>query len=158
MGEGKTDVTTEASPEILGHEVEVIRDNVTEIASELDRRRQELFDWRHQLRKHAAKTALIAAAALLLVGASIGIGRMKRRQKVRPMKKARQLRDALARVWAHPERIGRPPPSLGRRVLTAGLAGAVGTAAKSATRRLVENPLGVPVRQIHSRSVVSSVP
>ncbi len=143
MGEGKTDVSTdqsvEASPETLEHEVEAIRDNVTQIASELDHRRHELFDWRLQLRKHAATTAFVAAAAILAIGATIGLGRLRQRRNRRPMKKARQLRDALARVWAHPEHIGQPQPTLGRKVLTAGLAGAASVAAKSLARRVVSS-------------------
>jgi len=137
MGEGKIDVIAEPSPEVLEQEVEAIRDNVTQIASELELRRHELFDWRHQLRKHAAMTALVAGAALLAIGASIGLSRWRRRRNARPLKRARQLRDAFARVLAHPERVARPRPSLGAKVLTAGVTGAASVVAKSLTRRSV---------------------
>jgi hypothetical protein len=89
------------------------------------------------LRKHAAMTALVAGAALLAIGASIGFGRLRRRRGARFVKKARLLRDAFARVLAHPERVARPRPSLGAKVLTAGVTGAVSVVAKSLTRRSV---------------------
>ena len=37
----------------------MIRDNVTQIAQELDQRRRDLFDWRYQLKQHATMTLLV---------------------------------------------------------------------------------------------------
>ena len=67
MGEKAPDVSTEPSPQVLEHEVEVIRDNVTQIAQELDQRRRDLFDWRYQFVQHATMTLLVGAAALFHV-------------------------------------------------------------------------------------------
>jgi len=135
MGEGKTDVNVEASPEFLEQEVQAIRGNVTQIASELDLRRHELFDWRLQLRKHASAIALAATAAALLIGGTIGWRTWRRRS--RPLNKARQLRLAFSRVVAHPERVARPSPSLGTKALSAAVTGSVGVLAKSLTQRIV---------------------
>ena len=137
MGEGKTDVNVEASPESLEQEVEAIRGNVTQIASELDHRRHELFDWRLQLRKHASAIALAATAAALLVGGTIGWRTWHRRRNTRPLNKVRQLRLAFLRVVAHPERVARPQPSLGAKALSAAVTGTVGVLAKSLTQRIV---------------------
>ena len=49
------------------------------------------------------------------------------------MKKARQLRDALARAWDHPERVALPRQNIGAKVLTAAVVGATGVAAKALT-------------------------
>lgn len=139
MGEGKTDVNLEPSPETLEREVEAMRDNVTEIVGELDQRGHELLDWRLQLRRHGAAIALLATGVALLVGGTIGLRRWRRRRNARPLYKARQLRDALSRVVAHPERVARPRPTMGSKVLTAAVAGSVGVLAKSVTRRVVSS-------------------
>ena len=139
MGEKAPDVSTEPSPQVLEHEVEVIRDNVTQIAQELDQRRRDLFDWRYQLKQHATMTLLVGAAALFTFGAAVAFGKWQRRRKTRPMKKARQLRDALARAWDHPERVALPRQNIGAKVLTAAVVGATGVAAKSLTRRIISS-------------------
>jgi len=139
MDEKTPDVSTDPSPQLLEHEVEVIRDNVTQIANELDQRRRNLFDWRYQLKRHATTTMLVGAAVLLAFGATVAFGKWQRRRKTRPMKKARQLRDAVIRAWDHPERVARPRQNIGAKVLTAAVAGATGVAAKSLTRRLISS-------------------
>ena len=51
-------------PAKLEREVEDIRDNISDIVSELDRRGHEILDWRGHLRKHAWLLVAVGASCL----------------------------------------------------------------------------------------------
>jgi hypothetical protein len=53
------------APRKLEHEVEALRDDMTRIVSELDRRGHELLDWRLQLHRHRGLVAIAVAAGVL---------------------------------------------------------------------------------------------
>jgi hypothetical protein len=127
-------------PEELEREVEDIRENIDELVTELDRRGQELLDWRSQLRKH--KLLLLAVGASCLVGLSLtlALGAAKRRRRNRFFAKAGRLREALARMVAHPELVAQPQPGIGKKALTAAVSAGVGALAKTLARQLAEAP------------------
>jgi len=66
------------TPEQLEHDVDDLRDGLTGIVRELDRRRHELLDWRLQLKKH--RVAAVVAAGLLFLG-GLGLLRLARRRR-----------------------------------------------------------------------------
>jgi hypothetical protein len=76
-----------AEPEEIEREVEQIRENLEPVLHELDIRRQELMDWRLQLRRHGPtllKIGAMAAGAIAMVGAARDItGRMSARRRRR---------------------------------------------------------------------------
>jgi hypothetical protein len=114
-----------AEAERLEHDVERIRERLTEVVSELDRRRHALMDWRGQIRKHSGLLGLIGASLAILVGASV------------------VFRVWRARYPPKPPRFGRrappppPPESVGHKVLAASAATVVAVAAKAIARRAV---------------------
>jgi hypothetical protein len=129
-------MTSHRDPQELEREVDLARSELTGVVSELDRRRHALFDWRLQLRQHAASIALVAAGTLLLAGGMIAASIWRRRRRERPLQRARRLREAVSRVIEHPELVARPQPSIGKKALAAAVSGAAGVAAKAVTQRL----------------------
>ena len=81
MGEGTVDVTAntpargdgaegEATERAIEHDIDRLRDRLDGMVGELDRRRQEAFDVRLQLRRHstAVTTAGVVAGVLVVAG------------------------------------------------------------------------------------------
>jgi hypothetical protein len=127
-----TAASTKEEPHELEREVEDIRGNISGIVGELDRRRNDLLDWRLQLRKHAAVLAAVTAGWLLGAGLAAAIDASRRRRRNRPFAKARRLREALSRMVAHPELVAQPHPSIGRKVLAAAASATVAALVKTA--------------------------
>lgn len=136
MGQGTTGVD-EAAPEKAEHEVEEIRNRLTGIARELDRRRHAALDVRGQLRRHAPAVGITAGALVLLVGGSIWLGHWRKARRARALSKARRLRVALSRMIAHPDDVARARPTVGKKALSAIVAAIAGVLAKTLAQRLV---------------------
>ncbi|HMI84045.1 MAG TPA: hypothetical protein VK550_08115 [Polyangiaceae bacterium] len=134
----------EAQPERLEREVEEIRDNISGIVGELDRRGHELFDWRSQLRKHALLIAAIGASCLVGFGVTVAMGVANRRRRNRPLAKARRLREALSRMIAHPELVAQPRPSVSRKAISAAVSATAGLLAKTLAQQVLDGSNQVP--------------
>ena len=117
---------------------------MTDIVSELDIRRYEAFDWRIELRKHAAPMMLTGLGVLAVAAGATVLSARRRRLRNRPLAKARRLRDALARVIAHPELIAQPRPSIANRALAAAVSSAAGSVAKVVTDRAARRIMPAP--------------
>jgi hypothetical protein len=135
---GDTATAGEAQPEVLEREVEEIRENISGIVGELDRRGHELVDWRLQLRKHGTLLAAIGASCLVGFGLTMAIGAANRRRRNRPLAKARRLRQALARMIDHPELVAQPRPGVGKKAISAAVSATVGILAKTLVQRLLD--------------------
>jgi hypothetical protein len=124
--------------EVLEREVEEIRDNISGIVGELDRRRQALVDWRLQLRKHGPLIAAVGASCVVGFGLTVAIGSVRRKRRNQPLARARRLREAVARMIEHPELVARPHPSIGRKALSAVVTAVAGAFAKTVIRRILD--------------------
>jgi hypothetical protein len=131
MGGATDELNGSAEPEIIEREVEEIRDNISGIVGELDRRGHRLVDWRSHLRKNALLLGALSAGCLLGLSATIAVERAKRRRRRTPIEKARRLYVAISRMIAHPELVARPHPSIGRKALAAAVSAAVGILVKA---------------------------
>jgi hypothetical protein len=119
----------------LEHEVDDIRSNIDDIVGELDRRRHDFFDWRLQLRRHAATLGLLA---ITLVAATAGVATfvfLRNRRRSKPMARAKRLREAFSRAIEHPERLVRPP-SVGQKALSSAASAFAGTLAKATAEQV----------------------
>jgi len=150
---GTGESTVEEKPQELEREVDDIRENITGIVGELDRRRHDLLDWRLQLRRHGAVLAAVTAGWVLAIGVTMAVRASQRRRRNRPLAKARRLREALSRMVAHPELVAQPRPSIGRKVLAAAASATVGALAKALINELAtssEEAGDVSIRVIRS--------
>jgi hypothetical protein len=113
-----------AEPEKLVHHVEQIREGLTEVVSELDRRRHELMDWRLQLRRNKGPILSVGGVLALAGGVTAGIVLYRARHRA-PLPLFRRRRP--------------PPPvqqeSIGHHVLSAGLAALIAVVAKAIAQR-----------------------
>lgn len=128
MKDGSPDLVRRVSGEI-----DTLRGDIASLVSELDRRRHEMFDVRLQARKHPVLLASVAAGGALLLGAGIAFAVRARRERQRPVNRAREVRRAMARLVDHPEDVA-AKPKMREAILTA-----VGVAvATTLAKRLVD--------------------
>jgi hypothetical protein len=124
------------APAELEHEVEEIRENMTEIVGELDRRRHEVFDLGSQLRKNAVPLAVAGLGLVFIAAGATTLSVRRKRQRNRPLAKARRFGEALSRMIEHPELVAQPRPTIGRKALGAVVGAVAGSLAKTLTERL----------------------
>jgi hypothetical protein len=124
-------------------ELSTLREEIGDLVAELDRRRRELFDVRLQLQRHPMAVPLAGFALALVLGGAVALLVRNERRRRRPSHKARQLRRALGRMVAHPERVGRGEPPPGEKILAA-----IGTAAATLlVRRALERAVPRPAQR-----------
>jgi hypothetical protein len=101
-------------------EVDAVRNELTTLVAELDRRRHELFDMRLQLRRHLLPVVLttVVGAAALAGAVALGIRRSRYRRTL-PVG-GRRVSEAVGRLLDHPERVGTEPTVVERIAATAG--------------------------------------
>ena len=113
----------------LGAEIAALREELSGLVAELDRRRHDMLDLKLQARRHAlGVTATVAS----LIGAAagvvwVGIWRSRRRQTL--LSRARRLGEAVGRMADQPDRVAAEQPVLGK-IVTAAATAAVATMIK----------------------------
>lgn len=133
-----------ADPGRLADEIEDIRQNITGLVGELERRRREMFNLRLQVRRHP----LVLAGVGLAVGGLIGLGvfltmRSRRNAKSLPAR-LRRLRRAFVRAAADDDTVvltARPRGLGGQLLKLGGAATAAYLGRGVAGRRLAKRAL-----------------
>ena len=92
MGEGTDRVRD------LVREIDGLREEMTPLLRELDHRRTNALDFRLQARRHLATVTMAALGIAGLAGWAVWSSVHERRQRRRPMAKARRLRRAVERL------------------------------------------------------------
>ena len=143
MGEG-TNRVDEPTVDQLAERVERSRARLDTLVAELDQRRHLGMRFRRGLAQHRVWLAAGALVLLAAAGGSITVlVRQRQKQDTLRARLGRYSR-ALGRAWRDPERVARPQPDLGRKVLAA--------AATSVTALLVKR-VGSKILAGRSRSV-----
>jgi hypothetical protein len=122
MGEG-ADRVKNGSPRAadvgrVAGEIDVLRHELGGLVSELDRRRQEALDVRLQVRRHPILVASVVTVAALLVGGAIALVVREARERRKPTRRARDVKDAFSRLLEHPREVA-SQPSVGNKIATA---------------------------------------
>lgn len=130
MGEGENGVSEpyrdpneDKSAEQLEQKVELIREHLTDVVSELDYRRHEMMDVPGQLKKHAGLVAAIAGGATLLAGGAVGLAIYRSRR-------AAGKKVTVVKVKQY--------EGMFHRVLTAAAGAMVGVLVKTLAQKLME--------------------
>jgi hypothetical protein len=104
----------------LGDEITDVRRRLDALIMELDRRRHNLTDWRHQLRQHGRTIAVGALVVAVAVSAPIALARARAHRRralvVRGdgfTRKARLLGQAFERIAENPDRLAPAAAGLG---------------------------------------------
>jgi hypothetical protein len=128
-------------------EIDVLRHELGGLIGELDRRRHEALDVRLQVKRHPVIVAAVVTVAALLVGGAVALMVHTTRERQRPSRRAREVKDALSRLLEHPREVA-SQPSIGNKVATA-----VGVAIATAlAKRLLDRSVP-PVPRSAPRSV-----
>jgi len=108
---------SDARVTVLGAEAAAARDRLDAILGELGRRRDELLDWRTQLRRHRRELTVVlgGVAALAAAGLAVHIARRRRRSGLSARvaeltDRAERLQHALGRVVEDPDRLAPEAP------------------------------------------------
>jgi hypothetical protein len=144
MGEG-ADRVRDGSPEgpevgRVAGEIDVLRDELGGLVSELDRRRHEALDLRLQMKRHPVLIATVATVAALLVGGALALIVRTAQQQRRPTARAREVRRALSRLVEHPRRVAAEPSITNKIVAAVGVAVATALAKRLLERTIPRAP------------------
>jgi hypothetical protein len=126
----------DGTPRRIESHIETLRHELGELVSELDRRRHEAFDFRLQMRKHPTAVAVAGVALAALVGIGLAVAIHGRRERARPVNRARRARAAVERLVRDPEHMAREP-GVGEKILAAAGTAAASLLVKRAFERYV---------------------
>jgi hypothetical protein len=138
----------ETSVEAAERALEETRNRLGWLLAELSRRRHHLVEVKGQLSRNG-RPVLVAAAALLLAAGGVALAVRRHRRHGTLTARASRTGSALARIVAHPERVARPEPTLGRRVAQAALSSLAAVLVKQLAQAGMERARGrlPPIRQ-----------
>jgi hypothetical protein len=124
------------APKQLEGKIVALRGELGDLVSELDRRRHEALDVKLQFERHRTLFILAGCALVGLVGAGIAASIHHRRQRERPVERARRARVALERLIDDPEHMARES-TIGEKVLAAAGAAAASLLVKRALDQVI---------------------
>jgi hypothetical protein len=126
-------------------EIDALRGDIGNLVDELDRRRHEMFDLRLQARRHPVVVAAAAAGAALVAGGIIAYLVRDRRERNRPLHRAREMREAMSRLIEHPYDVAAKPDIPEKILVAVGIA-AGGALARRFVERMVAPTPRAPAR------------
>jgi hypothetical protein len=132
-----SDAADDSHADRLQHDIEIIREDLGGLVTELDHRRHEALDVGLQVRRHAFPLAI---GALALLGAAAGgfvWAAYRSRARRRLPARAARLGAAVKRMIDHPERQAPAPPSIGLKVLAAAGAAAASVVGRRLAQRMI---------------------
>ena len=139
------------TPRQLESEIATIREELSALVGEADRRRHEIMDVRGQVKRHAVTVALGAAAALGAGAALVWLGIERARRRDRLAARGGRLRQAVARMVDHPERVA-ADQTISARIFAAAastlVAAVVSKVANRALDGLLQRPRPKPRSQV----------
>jgi hypothetical protein len=116
-----------------------------------------MFDLRLQARRHPVLLASVAAGAALLLGAGIAVAVRSRRERQRPVNRAREVRRAMARLVEHPEDVAAKPKIREAIISAVGVAIATTLAKRLVDRVVAAAPTPRPARARPAPATISSM-
>jgi hypothetical protein len=94
-------------PDHIEREIHAIRDDLSGLVSELDRRRHAALDWRLQLRRHKRELAIAAGGLALAVAGGVAVRHALRQRRQEPLARVQRLGHALDLVFQDPDALAR---------------------------------------------------
>jgi hypothetical protein len=124
----------------LDGEIGELREELSGLIGELDRRRHELLDVKLQVRRHALGVTLSAVALITAASGLVWFGMWRAQRRARLLSRAGRLREAVSRMVDRPERVA-AEPTLPGKILGAAAAAAAATLVKKGLERAVHMTL-----------------
>jgi len=120
----------------LDGEIAGLRDELTGLVAELDRRRHELTDFKLQVRRHVLGVTLTGASLLASAAGFVWLSVWRSRRRGQATTRMGRLREAVSRMVDRPDRVA-AERGIPARILTAAANASVATAIK----RVLEHSL-----------------
>ena len=139
-GEARLEKSPKQSPEQLEAEIEELRDELGPLVSEVDRRRHELLDVKYQVRRHAWHIAVVGAGVIAVTTSLVWLGVRRAHERQSLPSRASRLREGVARMSDHPERVATDRGVI-TQILAAAAAAVVSAAARKTAERVVQQAL-----------------
>jgi hypothetical protein len=130
------DPSSRATTRQLEGEIAVLREELSGLVAELDRRRHELLDVKLQVQRHAGRLALTGVALVSAASGLVWLGKWRAQRRARVLSRAGRLREAVSRMIDKPERVAAEATIPGK-ILTAAATAAVATLVKKGLERAV---------------------
>jgi hypothetical protein len=121
----------------LEGEIAVLRNELTGLVTELDRRRHELTDFKLQARRHVVGMTLTGAGLLASAAGFAWLSVWRSRRGSQATARMGRLREAVSRMVDRPDRVA-AEPGIPARILTAAATAAVATAIKKVLERSLQ--------------------
>jgi hypothetical protein len=129
----------------LDQDIGTLREELSGLVAELNRRRHNALDVRLQLQRHAPGIAVAAAGAVVAAVGTAWLGARRARQRDRLGARAGRLRHAVSRMIDRPERVAVPRPSLIAQIATAGATAIVVGVSKRIVNRFLAGAMSSPL-------------
>lgn len=126
----------------LEGEIAVLRDELTGLVAELDRRRHELTDFKLQARRHVLGLTLTGASLLASAAGFVWLSVWHSRRRSQTTARMRRLQEAVSRMVNRPDRVA-AEPGIPARILTAAANAAVATAIKKVLERCLQRAMSL---------------
>ena len=139
-GTGGADTSPRATARRLDGEIAVVREELSGLVGELDRRRHEVLDVKLQVKRHALGVTLSAIALVTAASGLVWLGMWRAQRRARVLSRAGRLREAVSRMVERPERVA-AEPTLPGKILSAAATAAVATLVKKGLERAVHATL-----------------
>jgi hypothetical protein len=147
---GNEDTSPRATARQLEAEIAVLREELSGLVGELDRRRHELLDVKLQVKRHAVGVALTGVALVSAASGLVWLGAWRAQRRARVLSRAGRLREAVSRIIDKPERVAAEATIPGK-IFTAAATAAVATLVKKGLERAVNAAL--EKRRVRSETV-----
>ncbi len=134
----------------LDGEIAVLRDELTGLVAELDRRRHELTDFKLQARRHVVGMTLTGAGLLASAAGFVWLSVWRSRRPSHATARMGRLRAAVSRMVDRPDRVA-TEPSIPARILTAAANAAAATAIKKVLERSLQRVMSSRTGPLRSR-------
>jgi hypothetical protein len=132
----------------LEGEIAVLRDELTGLVAELDRRRHELTDFKLQARRHVLGVTLTGASLLASAAGFVWLSVWRSRRRSQTTARMGRLREAISRMVDRPDRVA-TEPGIPARILTAAANAAVATAIKKVLERSLQRAMSPQTSRDH---------
>jgi hypothetical protein len=149
-GAGAPGISPRENSRLLEGEIAVLRDELTGLVAELDRRRHELTDYKLQARRHVVGITLTGAGLLASAAGFVWLSVWRSRRRSQATARMGRLREAVSRMVDRPDRVA-SGPGIPARILTAAANAAVATAIKKVLERSLQQVMSSRTGRIRSR-------
>lgn len=136
----ESDVSSRELTRQLDGEIAILREELSQLVAELDRRRHEAFDLKLQVKRHASEMLVSGGALLAAAAGLVWFQAWRARRRSGLGFQIQRLRQKLMRLG--PAKPAAPEgPGIGRQILTAGVSAAVAAGIKRLVMRSLRGPV-----------------